>query len=91
MLWKTSWLGQEPAENKPCLGPAMEPIPAGGPADPTSGGRELRTHFQIFFWGWKSGVGLCLSFSVSLGLELERKWGRFGHVNVPELTWLLPY
>lgn len=25
MLWKTSWLGQEPAETRCCLGPAMEP------------------------------------------------------------------
>lgn len=75
-LWKTSWLGQELAETRPCLGPAKETPPPGGPAELTCGAGEGE-HFWIFFWRLEGQVWrLCLPVSMSLGPELGRKWGK---------------
>lgn len=83
MLWKTSWLGQEPAETRPCLGPATEP-PLQQSEEPTCGEGE-GAHFQVFFWGWKVRCGGCAcQVSVGLGPELGRRWGRSGHVSAPQ-------
>lgn len=87
VLWKTSWLGREPAETRPSLGSATEPpllealrhLPVG-----------KKGHTSRFSFGDEGQVWrLCLPVSMSLGPELGRKWGRFGYVNAPR-TVLAP-
>lgn len=62
MLWKTSWLGQEPAETGPRLSPATEPALQEALRSPPMG-KETGAHFRVFFWGWKvsCGDGACQS------------------------------
>lgn len=91
MLWKTSWLGQEPAETRPCLGPAAEP-PSWEALQSPPVGKEKGQLPDFLLGVRRSDVETVLASlcePLSVGPELGR-WGRFGQVP-PELSWLLPY
>lgn len=88
MLWKTSWLGQEPAETGPRLSPATEPPLQEALRSPPVG--KEKGHTSRFSFGVEGQVWRrCLPVSMNLGPELGRKQGRFGHVNAPR-TALAP-
>lgn len=63
MLWKTSWLGQEPAEMRPCLGPATEPPLQEALRSPPVGKEKGHTS-GFSFGGGRSGVETVLAKSL---------------------------
>lgn len=69
MLWKTSWLGQEPAETRRCVGPAMEPPPQEALRIPCVGKEKGHTS-RFSFGGGRSGVETVLA-SLSWGESRE--------------------